>query len=293
MSTVVFVVWSLNEHTRFALDNARLTSLCGVCEKDVSARMAPTPEASFRVPNIVHYCWYTNEPRSMRYIDYLSVLSAVKVLKPDKIYIHMNMEPVGRHWDAIRKLPRVAIHGTNVPTEILGEKLKEGGYFTEPSNICRIKQIMEYGGIYLDFDVIVVKPFDELRKYECTVGRENSFTGRMCGGIIICAKQSPFIRMWANSYLDDYQLWVWAYNSGIKPYQLAKRFPDLVHVEETSLNQPNWEKGNLEKLWANGTWNWKEDNHAITRGTDVDYYDTKNTHVLPSLTLTAMKTCRQ
>jgi hypothetical protein len=33
--------------------------------------------------------------------------------------------------------------------------------------------LMEYGGIYLDLDVLVLNPFDDLRRqYECTIGRE-------------------------------------------------------------------------------------------------------------------------
>lgn len=76
-----------------------------------------------------------------------------------------------------------------------------------------VKVLMEYGGIYLDLDVLVVQPFDDLRhQYECTIGREVEH--KVCGSVIICSKHSLFLILWINSYLDDYRADVWAYNTG-------------------------------------------------------------------------------
>lgn len=40
------------------------------------------------------------------------------------------------------------------------------------------------------------------------------------------------------------------------PWKLSKRFPYLVHVEETKLNRPNFNE--LDRLWGPNTWNWRE-----------------------------------
>ena len=34
------------------------------------------------------------------------------------------------------------------------------------------KILHEMGGIYLDFDTLVIRPFDELRKYPCVIGKK-------------------------------------------------------------------------------------------------------------------------
>jgi mannosyltransferase OCH1-like enzyme len=73
---------------------------------------------------------------------------------------------------------------------------------------------MEQGGIYLDLDMLVLKPFDDLRRrYECTIGRE--IETKVCGSVVICSKNSLFLTLWINAYLDDYRVDEWAYNTGV------------------------------------------------------------------------------
>ena len=66
--------------------------------------------------------------------------------------------------------------------------------------------------------------------------------------------------LWANSYLDDYRPDVWAYNTGIKPLQLSRRFPSLVKVLPDKLNRPG--PGEFNKLWGTDVWDWKS-NFAV------------------------------
>ena len=76
-----------------------------------------------------------------------------------------------------------------------------------------IQVLMEYGGIYLDLDVLVTRPFDELRRqFTCTIGREQET--KACGSVIVCSRTSPFLLLWVNSYIDDYRIEEWAYNTG-------------------------------------------------------------------------------
>lgn len=74
--------------------------------------------------------------------------------------------------------------------------------------------LMEYGGIYLDLDVLVLRPFDYLRHhYECTIGLESET--KACGSVIVCSRHSMFLVLWINAYLDDYRIDEWAYNTGM------------------------------------------------------------------------------
>ena len=229
--------------------------------KNHATKNASKEKASqiFKVPNLVHYCWYTRVSVPFRFIDYLGFMSAYKILRPDHIYFHLNMEPTGPYWNHVRDLPGVKINRTDWPTTVLGEEVKNSSFYTAGSNLCRNIQIYHHGGIYLDLDVLVVRSFDELRTYSCCLGLE--MTDRMCGGIIICERQSMFMKLWANSYLDDYRPQVWAYNTGIKPLQLSRRFPSLVKVLPDKLHRPNW-AWEINQLWGTKTWDWKS-NFAV------------------------------
>ena len=40
--------------------------------------------------------------------------------------------------------------------------------------VFSLKILHEMGGIYLDLDTLVVRPFEDLRKYPCVIGRNMS-----------------------------------------------------------------------------------------------------------------------
>ena len=212
----------------------------------------------FQVPNIVHYIWYNDKPSPFKFHHMLSVLSAHKFINPTEILFHTDNEPVGTYWDRVKKLPKFKVVKRAPPKTLFGEAVRPPKFYTSHSNVDRLKVLSEYGGIYLDLDVLVTKPFDELRRYVCTVGQEQET--KACGSIIVCSNTSFFLYMWMNAYLDDYRIDEWAYNTGKVPFNLARRYPHLVNMEPTRLNRPNFNE--LDKIWGPNTFNW-QDNYAV------------------------------
>ena len=154
-------------------------------------------------------------------------------------------------------LPSFEIKYREPPQSLFGEHVKGPYFYTSHSNVDRVKILYEEGGIYLDTDVFVVQPFEDLRNYPVTIGLETP--RHACGSVILGTKGSCFLRMWLNSYLDDYRIKTWAYNSGTVPTKLAIRYPSLVHVEETRFNRPNFNE--LKKIY-NGHFDWQR-NYAV------------------------------
>ena len=215
-------------------------------------------EAPYKVPNLVHYIWYNKKTIPLQFHHMISILSAHKNIQPDVIYFHTDVPPFGPYWEKVKRLPNLKINHRKPPQTVLGERIKKPLYYTSHSNVDRLLVLKEYGGIYLDMDVMVIRSFDELRKHSCTIGLESDY--KACGSAVICAKDSFFLTMWLNSYLDDYRIDVWAYNSGKVPFNLAKRYPHLVNVERTKLNRPNFNE--LRLIWGPETFDWKK-NYAI------------------------------
>ena len=116
--------------------------------------------------------------------------------------------------------------------------------------------ISDYGGIYLDWDVLVLKSFDDLRKYDVTLGRETNFS--LANGIIMAKRGAAFLRIWLETY-HSFREDEWGEHSCVMPNKLLSVVPHLVHVEETSLLRPNWKETDL--LFS-GHYPWRK-NYAI------------------------------
>lgn len=212
----------------------------------------------YNVPNLVHYIWYYPKPVPLKFHHMLSILGCQKFIQPDVIYFHTNMPPYGKYWDHIKEITSLKVIHREPSKTLFGETLEPPFFNTSQSNVDRVKILTEYGGIYLDFDVIPVQSFDALRKKPCTIGQESK--KKMCGCVIICSKESLFLTLWANAFLDNYRRTSWAYNTGTVPFYLSRRFPHLISVEETRLNRPNWME--LQFIWGNKRYDWSK-NYAI------------------------------
>ena len=150
---------------------------------------------------------------------------------------------------------------------------------TDYSDFDKVKILIEQGGIYLDLDVMVIKSFDDLRRYPCTLGFE--LEHRVCSGVIVCTKEHPFLYLWLNSYYEDFRKF-WAHNSGTVSSRLVHRYPDIIHIEETKLHVPNYQ--NVKQIWGE-IYDWK-DNYAMHTWIRVAY----PRHIKPYPTPESIKT---
>ena len=155
---------------------------------------SPEKEGHFVVPNVVHYVWIGDyEP--MRFHHYLSVKSVFNLMKPERIFFHCDNEPTGKWW----KLTKSTILSLRIvklipSTHIFGNEVIIPEH---KSDIARIEILIKHGGIYIDTDVFVIKSFDPLRKYNFTMGIEyHGNPGRLNNGVIVAAKEAPFLHKW-------------------------------------------------------------------------------------------------
>ncbi|KAL5020457.1 hypothetical protein ScPMuIL_003349 [Solemya velum] len=188
----------------------------------------------FLVPNIVHFVWFQLERLS--FYHFLSILSAHKFLKPCLILIHGDVLPAGDYWGKLLDIVTNIVHvRSDPPLQVFGKNLS---WIQHKSDIHRIEVLKEYGGIYLDTDVIVLRSFEFLRNYTYTMGMEGDVT--FCNAIILAQKNATFLHQWYQSY-KTYNPKEWAVHSGVKSFQLFKQFPDLIHVmNKTSFFTPSW-----------------------------------------------------
>lgn len=105
------------------------------------------------IPKIIHYCWFGNKKMPYKFRRYIKKW---KKLSPDyeiKLWNENNYD--------IDKIPFV-------------KTAAEKGKWAFVTDYIRIDVLYRFGGIYLDTDVEMIKPFDNLLKYKAFCGFECS-----------------------------------------------------------------------------------------------------------------------
>lgn len=204
------------------------------------------------VPNLAHYIWFSK--RQMNFYHLLSVLSASKFLKPCLILIHGDFKPDGVYWQyLLTRVPNI-IHVYRIPPEtVFGIPLAHNEH---KADIGRIEALQLFGGIYIDTDEIILKSLDNLRAFPFTLS--HAFDYNLSNGLIISKQNATFLNLWLSQY-KTYNGKQWGFHSTIVPFQLSKKYPDLIHVEDKTFVRPN---GMELPLLFKRNFNWSK-NYAI------------------------------
>ena len=126
--------------------------------------------------------------------------------------------------------------------------------FAELSPTNRI-YVSDYGGIYLDTDMLILKSLDPLRVHALTLGV--SGPKEISNAIIIAQKNALFLRLWKENY-KNYKPAIWGHNSVTFGRKLFLLFPHLVHVEKEHLLQPTWKEVHLLYSLRGEFYNWSQ-----------------------------------
>ena len=100
------------------------------------------------------------------------------------------------------------------------------------SDILRIKVLLDFGGIYFDRDVYVIKSLNRFILYEMTAGIETDSEGKKLFGlqVQIANKNASFLHSYLETY-KDYHPDKWFYNTGYLPMdKIIKKYPKLINL---------------------------------------------------------------
>ena len=183
------------------------------------------------VPNIVHYVLFTIH--KIEIAHFISILSVLKNHRPEKIMIHCDCDQLeGDYWERVLKIAEktstiIKVRRVERIKQIFGIKFNEKWIDWHASDVTRIKVLQEFGGIYLDRDMYVVKSLNEFLKYKMTVSWNLGLN--LGSQILIGHKNARFLNLYIEiyHYYDSIQ---WYYNAGQLPRKMIlHKKPELVH----------------------------------------------------------------
>ncbi len=182
------------------------------------------------IPNRIHFIFGLQEDfggKPFSFLHYLSVRSAYDCNRPEVIRFHYAYEPTGEWWERARQY--VTPIRVEPPEQIHGKKLV---HYAHQADVLRLELILREGGIYLDTDVICLRSFAPLLKYDCVMGKEGRLG--LCNAVIMASPGAEFLRKWHEAYRcfrstgrDDF----WNEHSVLIPGRLATLNRSLIHIE--------------------------------------------------------------
>jgi hypothetical protein len=197
------------------------------------------------IPNIIHFLFgfapdFGGMPFSL--VHYLAVKSAYVVNKPDSINFYCQYEPKGEWWEKAKGY--VNFVQVKPPEKAFGVRLY---HFAHKADIVRLQVLMEHGGIYLDIDVICVRPFTPLLGHSFVMGQQGR-EGKevrhvgLCNAVILAQENSFFCQKWLEGFNPYKSLWngfrslgwdqYWDELSVQYPTYLAKLFPEHICIQD-------------------------------------------------------------
>ncbi|KAJ5103077.1 nucleotide-diphospho-sugar transferase [Penicillium argentinense] len=207
-----------------------------------SVTPAPNP-----IPKIVHVAWFDNP--ELTFMTYLTIRSAIVSIKPDHINLHYtSLNETNKWFLQVRDHVRLVQHdlGKEYTTQV-----QENWQIKHISDLFRLDTIHKEGGIYLDMDVLALRPFDNLlnSQKDVVLGHEGADRSELCNSVIVGRPGSQFIQRWRNSYSGNFSTDDWNYHSTILPKELSEHHPDeICTLSPTAFSWPTWTKRHIDYM---------------------------------------------
>ena len=138
-----------------------------------------TEKAHPPIPKIIHYCWLSNDPIPEKLQEYMK---SWREKLPDYEFMLWNSDRF------------------DIDMSLWVKQAFEANKYAFAADYIRLYAIYNHGGIYLDMDVEVVKPFDELLFTDCMIARDNNETIHLEAGCFGAVKGHPFIKQCLEFY---------------------------------------------------------------------------------------------
>ena len=220
------------------------------------SRLLPARAPGGNVPPYVHFIFGLSDDAAQRefhFSHYVAVHAAHQHLQPATLLLHYRHLPQGEWWERAR--PLVTLRMAPEITSIFGRPLAHAAH---RADVLRLRLLIELGGIYLDMDVVVVRPFDELLRagHAFVMGKEGDEgvggLHGLCNAVMIARPNASFALRWLDAYRSFGTLDgdAWSHHSVQLPAQLWRQHPTEIHVlPHTAFFWPDWHEDTLRALF--------------------------------------------
>ena len=180
------------------------------------------------IPKLFHFVFFGFT--DFTYIHYLSIITCYIIHKPDIIYLYYHHLPdennATKWWKKIQHI--ITLEYVELPTSIFGMPVKK---YQHMADIIRLEKLIERGGVYLDLDVVSLRPFNHLYNEKCVLGMKcpgTKYEG-LCNAVILAEPSSFFLKTWYLEY-KSFKSHRWDYHSVKLPLLLSRLYNKYLNL---------------------------------------------------------------
>jgi len=225
------------------------------------------------IPKLIHYIWFS-QGRPFNIVNYIAIKTALKHCPSYKIYIHCDSPPEKNiYYDHLKD--KIETNIIDVVSNLNGNQVY---YFQHKADVSRLRILKEMGGIYLDLDILLLKPLDQYLDKRFVIGYENAGNASQTNAVVMVEPNNDMINEWIDIYNVSWGtispidgnpiIGDWMGHSVILPYQLSYKYGYMMSVQNNKAFYPF--------LWTDYSIFYDEDNNKnYEDSTCIHLWDTE------------------
>ncbi|MCJ1282110.1 hypothetical protein MMC26_001433 [Xylographa opegraphella] len=203
------------------------------------------------IPSVVHFIWGLKHGKGSHshfgLIEYLSIKSALMVLRPTQVKLHYASLDQSSEW-FLKLKDNVTLVYHDPDRGVLGKTW--GWQAAHRADLLRLQILSEEGGIYMDLDVFAIQSLDTILscQKDIIMGHEGGNRAGLANAVIVSRRGSTFVDRWIGTY-DNFSTQEWNYHSVTLPKSLALSYPEeICTLSPVAFFWPTWSYKHLKYM---------------------------------------------
>ena len=178
------------------------------------------PKNNKPIPKIIHLIYF--KERELQLYHYGCIMSMIEHLPDYEFRLYNDKEPENnKYWNELKKNSKIKIIKYERPIEFDGFHLSHVQY---AADVTRLELLYEYGGVYLDLDMLIFKDFtDFISKKDLYISYEGGNKGPLINSFLASKPKNEFLKLWLNSFKCGLRMEKWAYHIAHSNKQLLEK----------------------------------------------------------------------
>ena len=197
------------------------------------------------IPNLYHYIWFGCKEFTL--VNFISMISVLKIANPVKIIFHTDCEPVGNYWQTVKCFAgdRLIVATAKPPKTVWSNDVSIVEHQTD---IYKLMVLLHIGGVYIDSDFAIIRPVHpQLSKNRLAgehkhplipvFGEETSYS--LSNGFIMSPPGSIFLKRLYWEYQHYKPSHGFGTFSVINDWAMWRKHQSEVHVVKNKIARPS------------------------------------------------------